>query len=110
MQHYPPLFDPLLKMMLMAYGRIRVRTKVSATPATADVDLAAHRANLDIKRRRTSPIRTGRPMANRSSRRKAISNKLLQEVLYDVLRLPAERLRKDTGEKSTTADSGVTAV
>ena len=47
MQHYPPLFDPLLKMMLDGV-RQDPHTK-AAHLQQLDVDLAAHRANLDIE-------------------------------------------------------------
>jgi len=104
MQHYPPLFDPLLKMMLDGV-RQDPHTK-AAHLQQLDVDLAAHRANLDIETTTNITYKDGTPYGKSIIAKKAISNKLLQEVLYDVLRLPKrERLRKDTGEKSTTADS-----
>jgi len=104
MQHYPPLFDPLLKMMLDGV-RQDPHTK-AAHIQQLDIDLASHRANLDIETTTNITYKDGTPYGKSIIAKKAISNKLLQEVLYDVLRLPKrERLRKDTGEKSTTADS-----
>jgi len=104
LQHYPPLFDPLLKMMLDGV-RQDPHTK-AAHLQQLDVALAAHRVDLDLETTQAVKYRDGTPYGKSIIATKAISNKLLQEVLYEVLRLPKrERLRKDTGEKSTTADS-----
>jgi uracil-DNA glycosylase family 4 len=103
-QHYPPLFDPLLKMMLDGV-RQDPHTK-AAHLQQLEVDLRAHRADLDAETTANVRYKDGTPYGKSIIATKAISNKLLQEVLYDVLRLPRrEKTRKDTGEKTTTADS-----
>ena len=103
-QHYPPLFDPLLKMMLDGV-RQDPHTK-AAHLQQLEVDLRAHRADLDAETTANVRYKDGTPYGKSIIATKAISNKLLQEVLYDVLRLPKrEKTRKDTGEKTTTADS-----
>ena len=103
-QHYPPLFDPLLKMMLDGV-RQDPHTK-AAHLQQLEVDLRAHRTDLDAETTANVRYKDGTPYGKSIIATKAISNKLLQEVLYDVLRLPKrEKTRKDTGEKTTTADS-----
>lgn len=103
-QHYPPLFDPLLKMMLDGV-RQDPHTK-AAHLQQLEVDLRAHRVDLDAETTTNVRYKDGTSYGKSIIATKAISNKLLQEVLYDVLRLPKrEKTRKDTGEKTTTADS-----